>query len=91
MLLPTIKTFFEDSKIPPLNFINILGLQISSSLFWRDHIIQVVKSASKILEVLFRRKQYFNSVQFKLYAGFIRPCLEYCFHIWGSSLYFSSR
>ena len=77
---------FEDSEIPPLNSVNILGLQISSSLSWRDHIVQIAKSASKKLGVLFRCKQYFNSAQlFKLYTGFIRPCLEYCSHIWGSS------
>ena len=78
---------FEDSEIPPLNSVNILGLQISSSLSWRDHIVQIAKSASKKLGVLFRCKLYFNSAQlFKLYTGFIRPCLEYCSHIWGSSL-----
>ena len=81
---------FEDSEIPPLNSVNILGLQISSSLSWRDHIVQIAKSASKKLGVLFRCKQYFNSAQlFKLYTGFIRPCLEYCSHIWGSSPYTS--
>ena len=70
---------FEDSEILPLNSINILGLQISSSLSWRDHIVQIAKSASKKLGVLFWCKQYFNSAQlFKLYTGFIRPCLEYC-------------
>ena len=68
---------FEDSEILPLNSINILGLQISSSLSWKDHIIQIAKSASKKLEVLFRCKQYFTSAQlFKLYTGFIRTCLE---------------
>ena len=81
---------FEDSEIPPLNSVNILGLQISSSLSWRDHIIQIAKSASKQLGVLFRCKQYFYSAQlFKLYTGFIRPCLEYCSHIWDSSPYTS--
>ena len=74
---------FEDSEIPSLNSVNILGLQISSSLSWRDHIVQIAKSASKKLGVLFRCKQYFNAAQlFKLYTGFIRPCLEYCSHIW---------
>ena len=73
---------FEDSEIPPLNSVNILGLQISSSLSWRDNIVQIAKSASKKLGVLFRCKLYFNSAQlFKLYTGFIRPCLEYCSHI----------
>ena len=38
----------------------ILGLQIFSSLSWRDHIVQIAKSASKKLGVLFRCK-YFNS------------------------------
>ena len=81
---------FDDSEIPPLNSVNILGLQISSSLYWRDHIVQIAKSASKKLGVLFRCKQYFSAAQlFKLYTGFIRPCLEYCSHIWGSSPYTS--
>ena len=76
---------FEDSEILPLNSINILGLQISSSLSWRDHIVQIAKSASKKLGVLLRCKQYSNSAQlFKLYTVFIHPCLEYCSHIWGS-------
>ena len=38
---------FEDSEIPSLNSVNILELQISSSLSWRDHIVQIAKSASK--------------------------------------------
>ena len=81
---------FEDSEISSLNSVNILGLQISSSLSWRDHIVQIAKSASKKLGVLFRCKQYFNAAQlFKLYTGFIRPCLEYYSHIWGSSPYTS--
>ena len=77
---------FDDNEILPLKSIHILGLQISSSLSWRDHIVQIAKSALKKLEVLFRCKQYFDSAQlFKLYTGFIHPCLEYCSHIWGSS------
>ena len=36
---------FEDSEIPPLNSVNILGLQIILSLSWRDHIVQIAKLA----------------------------------------------
>ena len=80
----------EDSEIPPLNSINILELQIFFSLPWRDIIVQIAKSVSKKLGFLFRCKQYFNSAQlFKFYTGFIRSCLEYCSHIWGSSPYTS--
>ena len=49
---------FEDSEIPSLNSINILGLQISSSLSWRDHIVQIVKSVLKIF--YFKTKINFN-------------------------------
>ena len=51
---------------------------------------KLLSQPQKKLGVLFRCKQYFNSAQlFKLYTGFIRPCLEYCSHIWGSSPYTS--
>ena len=81
---------FEDNTILPLDSINILGVQISSSLSWGDHIVQFAKSASKKLGILFRCKQYSNSAQlFKLYTGFIRPCLGYCSHIWGTSPFIS--
>ena len=67
----------DDSEIPPLNSINILGIQISSSFSWRDHIVQIAKSVSKKLGVLFRCKLYFNSAQLlKMYIDFIFPCLE---------------
>ena len=76
----------EDSEILPLDSINILGLQISSSLSWGDHIVQIAKSASKKLGVPFWCKQYFNSVQlFRLYTGFICSCLKYCSYIWDTS------
>ena len=41
---PNYPIVFEDSEIPHLNSINILGLQ-SCSLSWRDHIVQIAKSA----------------------------------------------
>ena len=43
----------DDSEIPHLNSINIIGLQISSSLFWRDHIVQIAKPVSKKLGFFF--------------------------------------
>ena len=42
------------------------------------------------VQVTYLLDLYFNSAQlFKLYTGFIHPCLEYCSHIWGSSPYTS--
>ena len=79
---------FEDSEILPLNSINILGLQISSSLSWRDHIVQIAM-LQKNWGFSFSVNNILILLLFKLYTGFIRPCLEYCSHIWGSSPYTS--
>ena len=57
---------------------------------WKAHTDQIAKSASRKLGVLFRCRRYFSSDQLlKLYIGLIRPCLEYCSHIWGGSNYAS--
>ena len=77
---------FEGNIVNPLHSINILGVEISSNLSWRSHIVQIAKSASKKLGVLFRCKNFFTSAQLlQLYTGLIRPRLEYCSHIWGAS------
>merc|ERR1712105_377636 len=77
---------FENIEIEPLSSINILGLNVNSNLSWRPHIMEMAKSASKKLGVLFRCRSYFSSEQLlRLYKGLIRPCMEYCSHIWGGS------
>ena len=77
---------FENSIIHPLDSINILGINITSNLSWKPHISAIAKSASKKLGILFRSRRYFSSNQLlKLYRGLIRPCMEYCSHIWGGS------
>ncbi|KAL7640057.1 UNVERIFIED_CONTAM: hypothetical protein RMT77_009471 [Armadillidium vulgare] len=53
---------------------------------WKPHITMVAKAASKKLEVLFRLREFFSSSQLlQLYKGLIRPCMEYCSHIWSGS------
>ena len=77
---------FEDVEIAPLTSINVLGLEINSNLSWRNHIESMAKSASKKLGVLFRCRSFFSSAELlQLYVGLIRPCLEYCSHVWGGS------
>ena len=77
---------FEDNLIPPSNSVNILGLNISSNLSWKPHISEIAKAASQKLGMLFRLRSYFTPAQLlQIWKGLIRPCLEYCSHVWGGS------
>ena len=77
---------FDNNVIRPLTSINILGIEIASNLSWRNHIVQIAKSASKKLGVLFRCKKFFIPAQLlKLNAGLLCLSLEYCSHICGAS------
>ena len=77
---------FENSSLDPLESINILGINVTSNLSWKSHIASIAKSASKKLGILFRCRHYFSSEQLlQLYKGLIRPCMEYCSHVWGNS------
>ena len=79
---------FENVEIAPLTSVNILGLEISANLSWRNHIEGIAKSASKKLGVLFKCRSFFSSAELlQLYVGLIRPCVEYCSHVWGGSPY----
>ena len=53
-----------------------------------SHIEGLAKSASRKLGVLFRCRSFFSSSELlHLYVGLIRPCMEYCSHVWGGSPY----
>ena len=62
----------------------MLGLTFKDDLSWKSHITSLAKSASQKLGILFRFRNYFTNKQLlTLYVGTIRPCMEYCCHIWG--------
>jgi len=56
-------TVLENNILPPLNSVNILGINITSNFSWRQHISEVANSASKTLGVLFRCGKYISSEQ----------------------------
>src|SRR6201990_2691117 len=83
---PNFPILFDGSPVSPVNNINILGLNINNKLSWKPHITMVAKAASKKLGILFRLREFFSSEQLlQIYKGLIRPCMEYCSHIWGGS------
>src|SRR5678816_4400131 len=75
---------FDGSLVSPVDNINILGLNINKKMSWKPHITMVARAASKKLGILFRLRDFFSSSQLlQLNKGLIRPCMEYCSHIWG--------
>ena len=61
----------------------MLGLTLSSKLDWGTYIVSIAKTASKKIGA-FIRSMKFPSPEVALYLckSTIRPCMEYCHHVW---------
>ena len=64
----------------------MLGLTFSSELDWGCYVISIAKTASKKIGALIRStflsKFLSSEVSLYLCKSTIRPCMEYCFHVW---------
>ena len=61
----------------------ILGLTYPSKLDWGPYIFSVAKTPSKKIGALIRSMKFSSpDVAVYLYKSTIRPCMEYCCHIW---------
>ena len=64
----------------------MLGLTFSSKLDWGSYIISIAKTASKKIEALICSMKFFSpEVALYLYKSTIRPCIEYCCHVWAGA------
>ena len=64
----------------------MLGLTFSSKLDWGSYIISIAKTASKKIGALIRSMKFFSpEVALYLYISIIRPCMEYCCHVWAGA------
>ena len=59
----------------------MLGLTFSSKLDWSSYIVSIPKTASKKIGALIRSTE----VALYLYKSTIRPCMEYCCHVWAGA------
>ena len=65
----------------------MLGLGFSPNLDWGSYIISIAKTASKKIGALIRSMKFLSpEVALYLYKSTIRPCMEYCCHIWAGAL-----
>ena len=63
-----------------------VGLSLSSNLTWKTHIHSLAKHASQKLGSLARARGFLSSSHLlTIYRSQIRPCLEYCSHVWGGA------
>ena len=66
--------------------IKMLGLTFSSKLDWGSYIISIAKTASKKIGALIRSMKFLSpEVALYLYKYSIRPCMEYCCHVWAGA------
>ena len=64
----------------------MLGLTFSSKLDWSSYIVSIAKTASKKIGDLIRSMKFLSAeVALYLYKSTIRPCMEYCCHVWAGA------
>lgn len=64
----------------------LLGLTFSKDLTWNEYIRSIAKSAAMKVGSLYRARQFLSSeCILYLYKALIRPCMEYCCHVWAGS------
>ena len=64
----------------------MLGLTFSSKLDWGSYVICIAKTASKKIGALIRSMKFLSpEVALYLYKSTMRPCLEYCCHVWAGA------
>ena len=77
----------DGSVLEEKSSFKMLGLTFSSKLDWDSHIISIVKTASKKIGALNRFMKFLSpEVALYLYKSTIRPCMEYCCHVWAGAL-----
>ena len=73
----------DGSVLEEKSSFKMLGLTFSSKLDWSSYIVSIAKIASKKIGALIRSMKFLSpEVALYLYKSTIRPCMEYCCHIW---------
>ena len=76
----------DGSGLEEKSSFKMLRLTFSSTLDWGSYIICIAKTTSKKIEALIRSmKFFFPEVALYLYKSIIRPCMEYCCHVWAGA------
>ena len=73
----------DGSVLKKISSFKILGLTFSFKLYRGSYIISIAKTASREIGALIRFMKFLSpEVALYLYKSAIRPCMEYCCHVW---------
>ena len=74
------------SALPESTSFKLLGLTFTENMNWNKYIESIVKAAAKKVGSLYRARKLLSpeSILY-LYKATIRPCMEYCCHIWAGA------
>ena len=76
----------DGSVLEEKSSFEMLGLSFSSKLDWGSYIISIAKTASKKIGAIIRSMKFLSpEVAPYLYKSTIRPCIEYCCHVWAGT------
>ena len=76
----------DGSVLEEKSSFKLLGLTLSSKLDWGSYINSIVKIGSKKIGALIRSMKLRSpEVALYLYKSTIRPCMEFCCHIWAGA------
>ena len=78
--------FMNGNVLDESSTLHLLGLTLTSDLSFKPYIKSIAKLASAKVASLYRARHFLtpDSILY-LYKSQIRPCMEYCCHIWGGS------
>ena len=75
----------DGSVLEKKSTLKMLGMTFSSKLDWCCYIISIAKMASKKIGTLMRSVIFFLQRLLCLCKSIIRPCREYCCHVWAGT------
>ena len=76
----------DGSVLEEKSSFKMLGLTFSSKLDWSSYIISITKTATKKIGALNRSMKFLSpEIVLYPYKSTIRPCMEYCCHVWAGA------
>ena len=82
----SIDVTMDGSILEEKSSFKMLGLTFSSKLDWSSYIISIAKTPSKKIGASIHSMKFLSpEVALYLYKSTIRPCMEYCCHVWAGA------